>query len=53
MPSRAFTSWIFDSVLLVEEPALLAVGVRGVAMTTTGRFSSIRALGPCFISPAG
>ncbi len=38
--------------LFVLEDGAGVVGVL-VAMQTTGRVSSMRALGPCFISPAG
>ncbi len=45
MPLRAFTSWIFDMIFSY----VLSFG----AITTTGIFSSINAIGPCFISAAG
>ena len=44
-PSRAFTSCRFETTFSYT-------GVC-VAMATTGMFSSMSAIGPCFISPAG
>ena len=50
-PDRAFTSFRFEIVFsyLSTSSGLCVL----VAMNTTGRFSSISAFGPCFISPAG
>ncbi len=44
-PPRAFTSSMLDMIFE-------CTASRG-AMNTTGMFSSIRAIGPCFISAAG
>ena len=45
VPLRAFTSWMFDTILSKTESC--------GAMNTTGIFSSMSAIGPCFISAAG
>ena len=44
-PPRAFTSSMFDTIFE-------CTASRG-AMKTTGMFSSMSAIGPCFISAAG
>ena len=51
LPERAFTSYVGHR-FFVAHAGCGSFGSR-VAMMTTGRFSSISALGPCFISPAG
>ena len=52
MPSRAFTSWMLETVFSYRT-RLSSSAASQVASTTTGISSSINALGPCFISPAG
>jgi hypothetical protein len=41
-----------EGLFVLEDAELGSLGSL-VAMQTTGRVSSMRALGPCFISPAG
>ena len=45
IPERAFTSSMFESIFS-NTPS-------SGAIATTGMSSSISAIGPCFISPAG
>ncbi len=51
-PLRAVTSWMLERVFSYLRTELGSLG-SCVAMHTTGSVSSMRALGPCFISPAG
>ncbi len=43
---------VAEGLFVLEDAELGSLGSL-VAMQTTGRVSSMRALGPCFISPAG
>src|SRR5258708_38226663 len=52
MPSRAFTSLMFDTLFSYNVTDVGSESSR-VASTTTGRFSSISAFGPCFIHAEG
>jgi hypothetical protein len=49
-PERAVTSWMLERSFSYLRAELGSAG-SWVAMETTGRISSMRALGPCFLSP--